>query len=131
MCFTEVGLSSFETTAPQSGFAKVFAHHDESNTAVCETRAENASNAEARPLGADRAFGRARARVAARVLGVAGVVGAAVLLHVVALVIAERTYAPYSVSRTGEYVAAETTTGIEARRLVAEVTSHPRRPRHR
>lgn len=107
MFFTEVGFSSFETADPPSGLTGILAHPGESDPAV------NGPT------------------IATRLLAVAAIVCVSLVLHVVGLVIAERTYAPYRVSRSGEYVQSSTIAGVAAPRLAAVASHHhqlPRRP---
>jgi hypothetical protein len=122
MFLTEVGFSSFETADPPSGVAGVLAPHGESTV-------ENAPGVAVRHPDSFRASGRALATIATRLLAVAAVVGVSLLLHVVALVIAEQTYAPYRVSRTDQYVQASASVGVDGRRLAAVGSSHHRVPR--
>jgi len=50
-----------------------------------------------------------------RIIGVATVLGISLFLHSLALVVAERAYAPYRVSRAGEYVEGSTPGNVEHR----------------
>lgn len=108
MFLTDTGFSSFETTEPPSHV-------------LTATRSIEACRSSAASL----------KTIAHRILGVAAVVGVSLLLHGLALVVAQCAYAPYSVSRTGEYVDAADTANIEHRHLASATPSSPRIARRR
>ena len=108
MFITDTGFSSFETADPPSHV-------------LTATRSIEACRSSAASL----------KTIAHRVVGVAAVVGVSLLLHGLALVVAQRAYAPYSVSRTGEYVVSSTTASVEHRHLASATPSSPRIARRR
>lgn len=108
MFITDTGFSSFETADPASHV-------------LTATRSIEACRSSAASL----------KTIARRILGVAIVVGISLFLHGLAFVVAERAYAPYSVSRTGEYADAAAITNVEQRRLASATPSSPRIARRR
>lgn len=108
MFLTDTGFSSFETADPPSHV-------------VTATRSIEACRSSAASL----------KTIAYRILRVAAVVGISLFLHGLALVVAQRAYAPYSVSRTGEYVDAAATANIEHRRLASATAPSRRSDRRR
>jgi len=81
MFLTDIGYSRFETTHAPSHFLTPSHSLESCRSSVASLRT-----------------------TVARIIGVAAVLGISLFLHGLALVVAERAYAPYRVSRTGEYV---------------------------
>lgn len=108
MFLTDTGFSSFETSDPPSDV-------------LTATRSIEACRSSAASL----------KTIARRILGVAAIVTVSLFLHGLALVVAQCAYAPYSVSRTGEYVGTVASANIEQRRFASATPSSPRIARRR
>lgn len=66
-----------------------------------------------------------------RIIGVAAVLAVSLFLHGLALVVAERAYAPYRVSRAGEYVEGSTPGNVEHRDFASASSPSRRIPHQR
>ena len=121
MISTDLESRWFRSKDDSRGMASLFADLDELRRSATEP-------AEKEKIGPDWAAGaRGRIRaiatslrvVARRMVRVAPIVATSLVLHAAALAVAERAYAPYSLSRTGEYVHEPTTVDDTASRRLS------------
>lgn len=131
MFLTEFGFSTFQRTDPPTGFLATFAHHDESTPPIVEAIAENVSRVVGSPLESSRIAAGALKGIVYRILGVVALVGISLFVHALALLVAERAYAPYRIGRTGEYAAPASDASLEHRDLASARPYRPHPDRRR